>query len=130
MESQTAAFVPPLAKRIRAARHGTGLSQKKFAQHIGTHLSAELRRPTRFDIMRWEKGDEPRLRMLEAIAKASGKTLDYFLAEGDDEDEESAMRRRLRAHEIVANAASVDEMLLGIAALKGELSAKKLGVPV
>lgn len=88
----TSATPTSLALKIQESRRSTGLSQKKFAQRIGSHLSNEFRKPTRFDVMRWERGDEPRLKMLEAIAKASGKPVTFFF--GDDEDEEAAQLRR------------------------------------
>jgi transcriptional regulator with XRE-family HTH domain len=82
-----------LALRIKEARVGTTLSQKKFAQRIARHLPAGYRPPTRFDVMRWEKGDEPRFPMLVAIARASGKPLDFF---GDEDEEEESLYAALR----------------------------------
>lgn len=94
MAPTTTTAPPPLARKIREARRGTELSQKKFAQRVSAHLP-EGYRCTRFDLIRWEKGDEPRplILKLKAIAAASGKTLDFFL--NDEEDEEDAALRRV-----------------------------------
>ena len=55
------------------------LSQERFAELVGEKLPPELRPPTRFDILRWERNkNEPRLWMLQAIADASGRPLDFF----------------------------------------------------
>jgi transcriptional regulator with XRE-family HTH domain len=86
------ATLPPLARKMKAARNATGLSQKAFARLVTKHLPRGYR-ATRFDIIRWEKGQEPRPLLVKvgAIAAASGKPLDHFLhevnqEEGSDED--------------------------------------------
>lgn len=80
-----AATLPLLALKIREARLTTGLSQKKFAQRIGTFLPPDMRKPDRFDVMRWEnRGDEPRYDTLKAIALASEKEIDFFFRSGSD----------------------------------------------
>src|SRR5438045_3254749 len=69
--------------RIRKARQDAGLSQDALAAKIRT---------SRRNILRWEGGyNLPRAEHVREIARATGKTTDYFL--GDDEDEEAALHR-------------------------------------
>lgn len=84
MSVEQSAAPTPLAARIREARQATGLSQKKFAQLVGTHLPDDLRKPDRFDVMRWEnRGDEPRYETLKAIAAAGDKEIESFFRSPD-----------------------------------------------
>ncbi len=67
---------PPLrliSKRIREARAEAQLTLDELAVKVGS---------SRHHLIRLEKGHHrPRARMLEAIAQATGKPIDWFLVE-------------------------------------------------
>jgi transcriptional regulator with XRE-family HTH domain len=72
------AALPLIAARIRRARRATGLSHDLFGQKMGG--------VTRQHLIKLEKGrHRPGLEMLERIATASDKPLDFFLVEGSGE---------------------------------------------
>lgn len=75
------ADLPLLAGKIREARGS--LSQEDFAGRVTAFLPPGYK-ATRFDVIRWERGDEPRplLLKLRAIAVASGTTVESFLDDG------------------------------------------------
>jgi transcriptional regulator with XRE-family HTH domain len=87
--------------RIREARLGAGMTQAQLARSIQT--------PER-NIIRWENDqNQPRVEHVAAIAKATGRDLDFFLtgsAEADDELETSALSLddylRARVRQILA----------------------------
>lgn len=73
-------------QRIREARLGAGLTQAQLARTIET---------TERNIIRWENAqNQPRVSSVAAIARATGRDLDFFLsasvADDADDDEESA----------------------------------------
>jgi transcriptional regulator with XRE-family HTH domain len=69
--------------RIRKARKDAGLSQDALASRVKT---------SRRNVLRWEGGyNMPRPEHIAAIAAETGKSLDYFL--GEDEEEEAALHR-------------------------------------
>lgn len=72
-------------RRIREARQSAGMTQAQLARSIET---------TERNIIRWENSqNQPRVSSVAAIAKATGRDLDFFLtgsAEGEEEDEESS----------------------------------------
>lgn len=70
----------PSAARIRAARHGAGMTQAQLARSIGV---------SERNIVRWEQGQHtPRIEHLAAVAEATGHTLDsLYGSDSDDEDE-------------------------------------------
>lgn len=71
--------------RIREARLTAGLTQAQLARAIES---------TERNIIRWENSqNQPRVSSVAAIAKATGRDLDFFLSpssDDDDEEEESA----------------------------------------
>jgi transcriptional regulator with XRE-family HTH domain len=72
-------------ERIREARLVAGLSQAQLARKLRT---------TEKNVSRWEGGEnEPRIGALAAIARATGRDLDFFLTGSSeaDEDEEAAV---------------------------------------
>lgn len=68
-----------LARRIRSARTGAGLSQERLADAIGT---------SRRHVIRWENAEHrPSPTYIARIAEATGEAVDFF---DDDEDDEEA----------------------------------------
>lgn len=66
-----------IAARIRRARRQADLTLDRLGEIVGT---------SRHHLIRLEKGDHrPRAGMLERIAEATGKPVDYFLVEGSGE---------------------------------------------
>jgi transcriptional regulator with XRE-family HTH domain len=81
-----------LAQRIRQARGH--VSQEELAYKIREGSKGKLT-PASTDISRYERGvHAPRMVMLVAIARATGKDIEFFLNESDeaDSDEEAALR--------------------------------------
>lgn len=72
--------------RIREARLTAGMTQAQLARAI---VSTER------NIIRWENNqNQPRIESVAAIAKATGRDLDFFLtgsSEADDEEEAAAL---------------------------------------
>jgi transcriptional regulator with XRE-family HTH domain len=69
--------------RIRQARHAAGMTQAALAVAAGTRER---------NIIRWENDQHsPRFEHVAAIAKATGKDIEFFVAEAEstDDDEES-----------------------------------------
>lgn len=70
--------------RIRQARHDAGLTQAALAVAAGTRER---------NIIRWENDQHaPRFEHVAAIAKATGKDIDFFVTESvevSDDDEET-----------------------------------------
>lgn len=70
--------------RIRQARHAAGLTQAALAVAAGTRER---------NIIRWENDQHsPRFEHVAAIAKATGKEIEFFAAEAvveNEDDEES-----------------------------------------
>lgn len=67
-------------ERIRNARHAAGMTQKALAHAIGTGER---------NIPRWEKNqNEPRAEHIAAIAKATGRSIEFFYAAGGEDDDE------------------------------------------
>ena len=113
-----------LARRLVKARGG--LSQETLAYKIrdisGGHLT-----PAATDISRYERGVyAPRMVMLAAIAKATGKDIEFFLNESDeaDDDEEAALQT-LAVQALELGQYDMADELLGLARQAG---ARK-GVP-
>lgn len=72
---------PIAGPRIREARQELGLSQKRFAERLGT---------TRRRVIAWESGENvPSALYLRRIAEATGKSIEYFLdgSAADDPEE-------------------------------------------
>lgn len=70
--------------RIRDARLSAGMTQAELARAIRT---------SERNIVRWEAGqNQPRIASINAIAKATGHEIDFFLTGSSeaDEDEEAA----------------------------------------
>jgi transcriptional regulator with XRE-family HTH domain len=66
-----------IASRIRRARRHADLTLDALGEKVGT---------SRHHLIRLERGDHrPRLDMLQRIATATGKPLDYFLLEAAGE---------------------------------------------
>ena len=66
-----------IAARIRRARRTSGLSLDRLGELAGT---------SRHHLIRLERGDHrPRAEMLERIAGATGKPVEYFLVEESGE---------------------------------------------
>ncbi len=64
--------------KIREARHNAGMTQASLAQTIGTRER---------NIIRWENNQhEPRAEHIAAIARATGKTIEFFVSHGVDTD--------------------------------------------
>ena len=87
--------------RIREARLSQRMSQEALASRVRT---------SRQNVLRWEKGhNTPRAEHVAAIAEATGRPLEFFF--GDDEDEEAALAAEL-LHVVrrVALAARVGEV--------------------
>ena len=81
-----------LARRLRQARGH--LSQEDLAYKVREVSKGKLT-PAPTDISRYERSvHAPRMQMLAAIAKATGKDIEFFLNESDegDDDEEAALR--------------------------------------
>lgn len=78
--------------KIREARHAAGMTQASLALASGTRER---------NIIRWENDQHsPRFEHIAAIAKATGKDISFFAAEGstpDDEDEEPDSHVMMRA---------------------------------
>lgn len=72
--------------RIREARLGAGLTQGQLARTIET---------SERNVIRWEnEQNQPRVESVAAIAKATGRDLDFFLtgsSESDDDEEAAAL---------------------------------------
>lgn len=72
--------------RIRDARLAAGMTQAQLARAIES---------TERNIIRWENSqNQPRIESVAAIAKATGREIDFFLTgstEGDDEEEAAAL---------------------------------------
>lgn len=63
---------------MRQARHASGMSQAALARAAGTRER---------NIIRWENEQHaPRIEHVAAIAEATGKPLDYFFTDDDEED--------------------------------------------
>lgn len=78
--------------KIKRARREAGLSLDRLAERIGS---------SRRHLIRLEKGDhEPRPATLARIAEATGKPLDYFA--DDDEEESQVVREWLEARYDIA----------------------------
>lgn len=71
--------------KIRAARHDAGMTQAALAHAVNTRER---------NIIRWENDQhEPRFENVSAIAKVTGKPLDFFTADDgqpSDDDAEAA----------------------------------------
>lgn len=62
-----------LSEKIRQARHDSGMSQRELAEAIGV---------TKRSISYWETTDRhPDFALLTKIARATGKSLDFFADE-------------------------------------------------
>ena len=83
-----------VGNRIRKARTDAGLSQGTLARTIKT---------SRRNVLRWEGGyNLPRAEHIAEIARATGKSVDFFLGEasGDDDEEDdlyAALTEAMRA---------------------------------
>jgi transcriptional regulator with XRE-family HTH domain len=80
-----------LARQITRARGH--ITQEDLAYRVREVTGGKLT-PAATDISRYERAvHAPRMAMLAAIAKATGRDIEFFLTEADeDEDEESALR--------------------------------------
>jgi transcriptional regulator with XRE-family HTH domain len=81
-----------LAQQIRKARGSE--SQESLAWRVREASKGTLT-PAPTDISRYERGvHAPRMAMLAAIAKATGKDIEFFLNESEeaDDDEEAALQ--------------------------------------
>lgn len=79
--------------RIRSARFSAGMTQAALARKAGI---------SERNIVRWENEQHaPRAEHVAAIARATGRDTDYFLAEeetsSDDEEESDAVADLVRA---------------------------------
>jgi transcriptional regulator with XRE-family HTH domain len=86
------ASLPFVARQIRKARGSE--SQENLAWRV-REVSRGTLTPAPTDISRYERGvHAPRMAMLVAIAKATGKDIEFFLNESDeaDDDEEAALQ--------------------------------------
>lgn len=98
-----------LAARIRNARRsmpfvdGRRVSQQSLADRIGVHV---------ITVSQWERGrSQPTVANLMAIAEATGKPMEFFTGDEDDEDSEQRMRILL-AHLIERHEDDLAEDLL------------------
>lgn len=91
VETSAPRTVSYFAEQMRSRREHRGLSQPAFAELVQDEyarrkgvpiakVEARLRKPTRFDVIRWEKGQAPRDQdMLAAIAHVHGCEVDELL---------------------------------------------------
>jgi transcriptional regulator with XRE-family HTH domain len=71
--------VPDVGARIREARIAMGISQTDLADRLGQGERT---------IQAWERNERtPRLAALTDLAEASGRTVAWFYAHGDDEEQ-------------------------------------------
>lgn len=88
--SSNATKYAEIGKRIKEARHASGLSHDRIAEKAGT---------SRFHLIKLEKGmHRPTPEMLARIAEATGQPLEL----PDDEDEEAAMREKAELFDALA----------------------------
>ena len=74
-----------VAGKIRKARDAAGLTNRSLARSTGIERRA---------IVRWTNGqNEPSPANLERIARATGKPLDFFRADEDDDEEVDMLRQ-------------------------------------
>lgn len=74
-----------IGKRIGEARRSAGLTQDGLAGRINT---------SRRNILRWEGGyNTPRAQHITSIARETGKSVEFFL--GEEDEEEAALARDL-----------------------------------
>lgn len=77
-----------VGRQIRRARITSGLSHDKLGSLVGT---------SRQHLIKLEKGQHlPSDQMLDRIAEATGKTVEFF-TDGDDDEESDAMAELLHA---------------------------------
>jgi transcriptional regulator with XRE-family HTH domain len=74
-----------IGQRIKNAREQAGFSQERLAVQIRT---------SRRNVLRWEGGhNTPRAEHIMAIARETGKSVEFFL--GDEDEEEAALAAEL-----------------------------------
>lgn len=82
-------------RRMRKARLRRGWTQEDLARETGHSLS---------NVGRWERGDnKPDGAAVVVIARATGHDIDFFYVEGDGEDEEEEAAMREKARELLAS---------------------------
>ena len=107
-----------LSKQLRRARGS--LSQEDLAWRV-REVSKGQFTPAPTDISRYERGvHAPRMAMLVAIAKATGKDIEFFLNESEeaDPDEEAALQA-LAAQAVEFGRYDMAENLLALARQAG-----------
>lgn len=64
--------------------HGRRVSQQSFADRVGVHV---------ITVSQWERGrSAPTVANLMAIAEATGRPIEFFTSDQDDEESEQRMR--------------------------------------
>lgn len=103
MNALTAATAARVGLRIRQARKQAGLSHDTLAERIRGEKRNPRIRATRQHLIKLEKGQHlPRPEMLQAIADATGKRVEFFSSDEDEEESDAvsdlmqAIRRVVR----------------------------------
>lgn len=97
-------------ERMKQARLTAGFTHNELARQIGKSET---------NVGRWERGQhEPRGESVVAIARATGRDIEFFYIEGDsDEDEDAAAAMRRVAADMLLNGQDLERDLLKLVRL-------------